>query len=143
MTSFDPATVRQAVAEFTPLRPQKFQDLLPARDVIAELRQRRASYRAIAELLTQHCLPTSKTAIATFCHQVIGEIVRPHRRPGRKRPPLSAAPNGRAASSAQSEQANDHPSQEPQADTNGGGTPQTRSRGPRIAQVRMLKPEST
>jgi hypothetical protein len=31
MTSFDPATVRQAVAEFTPLRPQKFQDLLPAR----------------------------------------------------------------------------------------------------------------
>ena len=64
MTSFDPATVRQAVAEFTPLRPQKFQDLLPARDVIAELRQRRASYRAIAELLTQHCLPTSKTAIA-------------------------------------------------------------------------------
>jgi hypothetical protein len=65
MTSFDPATVRQAVAEFTPLRPQKFQDLLPAKDVIAELRQRRASYRAIAELLTQHCLPTSKTAIAT------------------------------------------------------------------------------
>src|ERR1700734_2786790 len=73
MTSFDPATVRQAVAEFTPLRPQKFQDLLPAKDVIAELRQRRASYRAIAELLTQHCLPTSKTAIATFCHQVLAE----------------------------------------------------------------------
>ena len=71
MTSFDPATVRQAVADFTPLRPQKFQDLLPAKDVIAELRQRRASYRAIAELLTQHCLPTSKTAIATFCHQII------------------------------------------------------------------------
>ena len=36
MTSFDPATVRQAVAEFTPLRPQKFQDLLPAKDVIAD-----------------------------------------------------------------------------------------------------------
>ncbi len=36
MNSFDPATVRQAVAEFTPLRPQKFQDLLPARDVITE-----------------------------------------------------------------------------------------------------------
>ena len=68
MTSFDPAAVRQAVAEFTPLRPQKFQDLIPAKDVIVELRQKRASYRAIAELLTQHCLPTSKTAIATFCH---------------------------------------------------------------------------
>lgn len=143
MTSFDPARVRQAVAEFTPLRPQKFQDLLPAKDVIAELRQRRASYRAIAELLTQHCLPTSKTAIATFCHQVIGEIVRPHRRPGRKRPPSPAAPNGRVASPAQSESVEDHPAQESQADSNGGGTPQTRSRGPRIAQVRMLKPEST
>ena len=40
MSSFDPATVRQAVAEFTPLRPQKFQELIPAKDVIIELRQR-------------------------------------------------------------------------------------------------------
>ena len=143
MTSFDPAVFRQAVAEFTPLRPQKFQDLLPAKDVIAELRQRRASYRAIAELLTQHCLPTSKTAIATFCHQVLAEIVRPRRRLARRRPALPAETNGRAASPAQSERANDHSSQEPQADTNGSKTPQTRSRGPRIAQVRMLKPENT
>ena len=143
MSSFDPATVRQAVAEFTPLRPQKFQDLIPAKDVIIELRQRRASYRAIAVLLTQHCLPTSKTAIATFCHQILGEIVRPHRRPGRKRPPSPAEPNGRMALPAQSEPAADRPSQESQVDSNGGETPQTRSRGPRIAQVRMLKPEST
>jgi len=143
MTSFDPATVRQAVAEFTPLRPQKFQDLLPAKDVIAELRQKRASYRAIAELLTQHCLPTSKTAIAAFCHQVLTEIVRPRRRPARKRPASFAEPNGRVASPAQSEPADDHPSQESAADSNGNGTPQSRSRGPRIAQVRMLKPEST
>jgi hypothetical protein len=143
MTSFDPATVRQAVAEFTPLRPQKFQDLLPAKDVIAELRQRRASYRAIAELLTQHCLPTSKTAIAAFCHQVLTEIVRPRRRPARKRPAFFAEPNGRAASPAQSEPADNRPLTESPADTNGSGTPQTRSRGPRIAQVRMLKPEST
>lgn len=65
MSSFDPATVRQAVAEFTPLRPEKFQDLIPAKEVIAELRQKRASYRAIAELLTQHsrqsAIPSSKS----------------------------------------------------------------------------------
>ena len=67
----------QAVAEFTPRRPQRFQELAPAKDVIAELRQKRASYRAIAELLTQHCLPISKTAVAAFCHEVLGEIVRP------------------------------------------------------------------
>src|SRR5437773_5362367 len=89
MPSFDPTTVRKAVEEFTPRRPQKFQDLLPAKDIIVELRQRRASYRSIADLLTQHCLPISKTAIAVFCHQVLGETVRPRRRPGRKRPPAS------------------------------------------------------
>lgn len=143
MSSFDPATVRQAVAEFTPLRPQKFQDLIPAKDVIIELRQRRASYRAIAVLLTQHCLPTSKTAIATFCHQILGEIVRPHRRPGRKRPAIPAEPNGRVATPTQSEPGYVRPLQEPPVDSNGSGTPKTGSRGPRIAQVRMLKPEST
>ena len=143
MTSFDPATVRQAVAEFTPLRPQKFQDLIPAKDVILELRQRRASYRAIADLLTQHCLPTSKTAIATFCHQILGEIVRPHRRPGRKRPASPGETNGRMSSPAQTEPGENRLGQEPRVDPNGSGIPQIRSRGPRIAQVRILKPEST
>jgi hypothetical protein len=143
MSSFDPATVRQAVAEFTPLRPQKFQDLIPAKDVIIELRQRRASYRAIATLLTQHCLPTSKTAIATFCHQILGEIVRPHRRPGRKRPASPAEQNGRIASPAQTEPGEIRLGQEPPADPNGSGIPQIRSCGPRIAQVRILKPENT
>jgi hypothetical protein len=143
MSSFDPATVRQAVAEFTPLRPQKFQDLIPAKDVIIELRQRHASYRAIATLLTQHCLPTSKTAIATFCHQILGEIVRPHRRQGRKRPASPAEANGRTATPAQTEPGENRPSQEPMADSNRSGSPQIRRRGPRIAQVRLLKPENT
>jgi len=143
MSSFDPATVRQAVAEFTPLRPQKFQDLVPAKDVIIELRQRRASYRAIATLLTQHCLPTSKTAIAAFCHQILGEIVRPHRRPVRKRQAWSTEPNGRMATPAQIKPGEIRPSQEPPAGLNDNGITQIRSRGPRIAQVRILKPEST
>ena len=92
MSSFDPASVLQAVAEFTPCRPQRFQELAPARDVIAELRKKRASYRAIAELLTQHCLPISKTAVAAFCHEVLGEVVRPRRRPGRKRIASTSCP---------------------------------------------------
>jgi hypothetical protein len=37
-SSFDPASVRQAVAEFTPRRPQRFQELSPAREVMVELR---------------------------------------------------------------------------------------------------------
>src|SRR5260370_36744843 len=94
MSSFDPATVRKAVDEFTPRRPEKFQDLLPAKDVITELRHKRASYRSIADLLTQHCLPTSKTAIAVFCHQVLAETVRPRTRPGRKPPAVPVSANG-------------------------------------------------
>ena len=143
MPSFDPNTVRQAVAEFTPRRPQKFQDLIPAKDVIVELRQKRASYRSIADLLTQHCLPTSKTAIATFCHLVLGENVRPHRRQGRKRTPPSAEQNGRVVAPAEPASPAIRSPQEVPADSDGVETPQTRNRGPRIAQVRMLKPETT
>lgn len=136
MTSFDPATVRQAVAEFTPRRPEKFQDLIPAKEVISELRQKRASYRAIAELLTQHCLPTSKTAVAVFCHEVLGEIVRPRRRPGRKRAVIPTLSSPEAVPPPTT----DGP---PPANGNVDDSQQPRTRGPRIAQVRMLKPQTT
>jgi len=139
MPSFDPVAVRKAVEEFTPRRPQKFQDLVPAKDVITELRQKRASYRSIAELLTEHCLPTSKTAIAVFCHQVLGESVRPRRRPGRKRPSVSAPLNGEEPISEGA--ARDRGTQVTSHE--GGDTPQARTRGPRIAQVRVLKPQTT
>jgi hypothetical protein len=140
MSSFDPAAVRKAVEEFTPRRPQKFQDLLPAKDVITELRQKRASYRSIAELLTQHCLPASKTAIAVFCHQVLGESVRPRRRPGRKRPPVSTAEATIPESALTSEGG---ASIESATNPDDGERPQLRTRGPRIAQVRMLKTQAT
>lgn len=141
MSSFDPASVRKAVDEFTPLRPQKFQDLLPAKGVIVELRQKRASYRAIAELLTQHCLPTSKTAIAAFCHEILGEITRPKRRTNRKRT-LSLAPtnedgNGTLTGGSKSVIAGTKP------EANEVGTPSARKHGPRIAQVRMLNQEGS
>src|SRR4051812_27307074 len=142
MSPFDLTSVRKAVAEFTPRRPEKFQDLLPAKEVISELRTKRASYRAIAELLTQHCLPTSKTAIAVFCHKMLGEIVRPRRRPTRRQasapvvkiddPPKAPQPSAVAGS----------PGEAP-GEPNGDESQQTRTRGPRIAQVRMLKPENT
>lgn len=140
MTSFDPASVRQAVAEFTPRRPEKFQDLIPAKEVIAELRQKRASYRAIAELLTQHCLPTSKTAIAVFCHEVLGEIVRPRRRPGRKRPVVPAVSSPEAV---QQQPPDTLPTTELPTNGSNEESQQPRTRGPRIAQVRMLKPQTT
>src|SRR5688572_6992754 len=143
MSSFDPASVHKAVAEFTPRRPQKFQDLAPAKEVIIELRKKRASYRAIADLLTQHCLPTSKTAIAVFCHQVLGEIVRPRRRPGRKRPPASVQGNGENTPSDSTPGNGAGASPELSPNPSGDETPAERTRGPRIAHVRKLKPPST
>ena len=138
MNTFDPSAVRKAVAEFTPLRPQKFQDLIPAKEVIIELRQKRASYRSIADLLSQHFLPTSKTAIAMFCHQVLGENVHPRRRVVRKRPPVFTLPSGTTPvpdspvpdQTASLTDAHDN--------LNGNGTPLAQPRGPRIAQIRKL-----
>ena len=135
MSAFDPNIVRKAVSEFTPRHQQKFENLLPAKDVIVELRQRRASFRAIAELLTQHCLPTGKTAIADFCHEVLGETIRPHRRAARRRLPVVELQGDTKvvlpvpATTAPSEP----PSPEAGAD---------RSRGPRIAQIRRLIPQN-
>jgi hypothetical protein len=135
MSAFDPNKVRQAVAEFTPRRQQRFEELLPAKDVIIELRHKRASFRAIAELLTQHCLPAGKTAIADFCHEVLGETTRPHRRMPRKKPPI-VEPQAESRSVAPPPAMivpNEPPNPENGAD---------RPRGPRIAQIRKLIPQN-
>ena len=131
MSAFDPNNVRKAVSEFTPRHQQKFENLLPAREVIVELRQRRASFRAIAELLTQHCLPAGKTAIADFCHEVLGETIRSRRRTPRKRLPAVEPQNetkfvlAAPATVAPGEPPNPEVAAE-------------RPRGPRIAQILKL-----
>ncbi len=42
----------------------------------AELRRKGVSYATIAELLTQHSLPTCRSAIARFCHEELSEEPR-------------------------------------------------------------------
>ena len=140
MPSFNPNTVRDAVAAFTPQRPARFHELSAAREVIVELRQKRASYRAIAELLTQHCLPISKTAVAAFCHEVIGEVVRPRRRAPRKRTVRrqSVAAEGKAIAQAADPIPSKASAGQPVPETGAEAVPQ-RSRGPRIAQVRLIQ----
>ena len=138
MSSFNPDKIRKAVEEFTPRRPEKFQELFAAKDVVIELRKKRASYRSIADLLTRHCLPTCKTSVALFCHKVLGEKVRPYKRPAYEKSAASEIPVRDEAPPATSQ-----PTEIiPPADANGGETSPARARGPRIAQVRMLKPQS-
>lgn len=138
MSAFDPSKIRKAIEEFTPRRPEKFQELFAAKEVIVELRQKRASYRSIADLLTRHCLPTCKTSVALFCHKILGEATRTRGRPAREQLPESETP------------AFETPVVAPlptetgaTARPNGSDTPLNRARGPRIAQVRMLKSQGT
>ena len=137
MSSFDPSSVRAAVARFTPRRPPRFQELSAARDVILELREKRASYRAIAELLTQHCLPTSKSVIAAYCHEILGERVRPRRKSVPRRPDDSPALSAKVSAMS----AGDAPAREGEGSAGPAAMP-PRTRGPRIAQVRMITPQS-
>lgn len=136
MSAFDPNNVRKAVSEFAPRHQQKFENLLPARDVIVELRQRRASFRAIAELLTQHCLPAGKTAIADFCHEVLGETIRQPRRTQRKRLPVSE-PQGESKFVLPAPATAAAPDEPPKGEASAD-----RPRGPRIAQIRKLTPQN-
>ncbi|HEX5398699.1 MAG TPA: hypothetical protein VFY06_06590 [Verrucomicrobiae bacterium] len=137
MSTFNPIKIRKAVEEFTPRRPEKFHELFVAKDVIIELRQKRASYRSIAELLTRHCLPTCKTSVALFCHTVLGEVTRTRGRPPREQPVELVDPAHDEASPITTPIAETTAP----ADSNGGEVPPARARGPRIAQIRMLKPQ--
>ncbi len=125
---FNPIEARAAVAEFTTRRPRKFQSLSTAKEVIMELRQKGASYQAVAELLTRHCLKIGKTHVAAFCHEVLGESIRPYKRRSKKRSPIA--------------ERIPRPQPDPASDSKGNETSPVRVRGPRIAQVRMLKPQN-
>ena len=73
---------------------QKFQDLLRQRMLLSNCRKKRASCRAIAELLTKHCLPSKDNGRWYFATRCLAKLFHLHRHPGRKRPlastPLSA-----------------------------------------------------
>ena len=130
MTVTDPISIRQAAAEFQPCRRPRFQNLQPWREVIIELRDKGASCGAIAGLLTRHGVKTSRTMVNEFVWTLPQPKVNRRRKPQLK--PITAP----AALS---------PVQPPVAPMPSPELPPTvpvKSRGPRIAQVRMLKPQN-
>jgi hypothetical protein len=77
--------------------------------------------------------------VAEFCHEVLGEIVRPRRRPGRKRTVSTSSPAREtavtvAAATATRAEAALPPTGDPEVDR----ARSARLRGSRIAQVRMV-----
>jgi hypothetical protein len=137
MTTFDPSLIEKVVTEFRPKRPPKFQELLPAKELITELRRKGASYESIAEVLDQHCLTVSKSAIAMFCHQVLGESFRSRRRPAKRRRPAAVLTGIEHRPKPKSNVAGAPP---PAAHLKGNEDSTARSGGPHIAKVELLPP---
>ncbi len=130
MTVTDPNSIRQAAAEFQPCRRPRFQNLQPWREVIIELRDKGASCGAIAGLLTRHGVKTSRTMVNEFVWTLPQPKMNRRRKPQLK--PITAP-------------ASSSPVQPPVVPMPSPESPPTvpeKSRGPRIAQVRMLKPQN-
>jgi hypothetical protein len=95
----DPATdlvaarLAQAIRDYVPRHPTKFQKLLPMKDSIAELRSKGASYATIADILRNINVPVASDTIFRFCHEVLGE---PMTRRRKRRKTLARVPTERA-----------------------------------------------
>jgi hypothetical protein len=137
MTPFDPSTFGRVVSEFSAAAHQKFHALLPAREHIAELRRKGASYATIAR----------------FCHEELGEKPRTRRRVMARRPSqLGSSGDAVVAQSSSTIASLPAPVVAPSGRAEGSqlklsellpplpppgspGAPSRRSRGPRIAHI--------
>ena len=140
-------SLRKAVREFRP-NPHRvpFNGLKPVHDSIEELRKQNASYAAIAELLQQHGVKTSRARVAEYGRIVLeGGKSRKRRRRAKTAPAanIPATPQNAPAVAAKSAPATPAPTAAP----TGNVTPPPKesspyhSRGPHIANVRMMSAE--
>ena len=131
----DLESLRKAIREYQP-DPSRipFSNLKPFHDSIVELRGKNASYAAIADLLIQNGVKTSRARVAEY-----GRIVLEGGKSRKRRKPARTAP----AAAAQPAPVTPVPTPVP----TGNVTPPPkedspyRSRGPHIANVRMMSPE--
>ena len=140
----DLESLRKAVREFRP-NPCRvpFNGLKPVHDSIAELRKQNASYSAIADLLQQNGVKTSRARVAEYGRIVLdGGRSRKRRKRARNAPAanIPATPQSAPAVAANPTPASPVPTAAPA----GNGTPPPKenssyhSRGPHIANVRMM-----
>ena len=135
--------LRKAVQEFRP-NPYRvpFNNLKPFHDSIVELRGKKASYFIIAEILQQNGVKTSRARVAEYGRIVLeGGKSRKRRKRAKTAPAanLLATPQSAPAVAAKPTPATPAPASNvpPPATENSAYT----SRGPRIANVRMMSPE--
>ncbi len=142
----DLESLRKAVQEFRP-NPHRvpFNGLKPFHDSIMELRGKKASYAAIADLLIQNGVKTSRARVAEYGRIVLeGGKSRKRRRRAKITPAVNipATPQSAPAVAAKPTPATPAPTAAPTANI----TPQPKenspyhSRGPHIANVKMMTP---
>jgi hypothetical protein len=138
--------LRKAAQEFQP-NPHRvpFNGLKPVHDVIVDLRRRKLSYAVITDLLQQHKVKTSRARVAEY-----GRIVLDGGKKRKRRKRTKAALTANLPAMPQSAPA---VAANPTPATSAPATPITNnvqppkenpaytSRGPRIANVRMMSPE--
>jgi hypothetical protein len=142
----DLESLRKAVREFRP-DPHRvpFNGLKPVHDSIVELRRQNVSYSAIAELLQQYGVKTSRARVAEYGRIILeGGKSRKRRKRTRAMPAVNTptTPQSAPAVAAKPAQAMPAPATAP-AD-NVTPPPEEyspyRSRGPHIANVKMMTP---
>jgi len=135
--------LRKAVQEFRP-NPHRvpFNNLKPFHDSIVELRGKKASYFIIAEILQQNGVKTSRARVAEYGRIVLdGGKSRKRRRRAKIAPMVNAsvAPQGAPAVTTKPAPATIAPaSNVPPPPTENSPY---KTRGPHIANVRMMSPE--
>ena len=126
--------LRKAIREYEP-DPSRipFSNLKPFHDSIVELRGKNASYAAIAELLEQHGVKTSRARVAEYGRIVLEGGKKRKRRNRAKTTPTVAATPAPATPPAPAITSDVPPPPKESSPYH--------SRGPHIANVRMMKPE--
>jgi hypothetical protein len=73
----------EAIAGYQPRKRVAFQDLLPFKEAIQDLRKRGASFLTIAEILRKHSVKTCHEAVRQFWHSLVEDdhvVKKPSRR---------------------------------------------------------------
>ncbi len=138
----DLESLRKSIREYQP-DPSRipFNNLKPFHDSIVELRGKNASYAAIAELLEQHGVKTSRARVAEY-----GRIVLEGGKLRKRRKRAKTTPSANIPATPQSAPAVAEKPAPATAITSDVPPPPKEnspyhSRGPHIANVRMMKPE--
>jgi hypothetical protein len=142
----DLESLRKAVQEFRPV-PHRvpFTSLKLVHDSIVELRKQTVSYAAIADLLQQHGVKTSRARVAEYGRIVLEGGKKRKRRKRAKTTPVANIPA--TLQSAPAVAAKSTPATLPAPAITSDVPPPPKesspyhSRGPHIANVRMMKPE--